>query len=224
MIAAARQARPRGLKTDALVAAVDFAWGGDDNNKIRFAEGLDAWSISPIEIPGRETARPERMIQALAEILTKGWTVSSGGQKRVAMLFGDGSGICTEVFAGLYTLGITNVMAVNWSGIARNEKIHRNIKAQLMAGLRDQLVAGLGIDDNEDLAQDMRELMAVNFLPLQFEKKEMLKKRLGRSTDDLDALVMLNYMPVVLPEVQKARAGWKNPPKRPKVRVGSWMG
>lgn len=209
LIENARKARPRGVSTDALVAAVDFAWGGEDNNKIRFREGLDAWSIPTIEVPGRETARPEKMIQVLADVMTRSWPVSSGGApKRVAMLFGDGSGICTEVFAGLYSLGITNVMSVNWSGVARNEKIHRNIKAQLMAGLRDLMLAGLGIDDSEDLAQDMRDLMAVNFLPLQFEKKELMKKRLGRSTDDMDALAMLNYMPVMLPAVQQAAAGW----------------
>ena len=210
LIAAARLARPRGVRTDALVAAVDFAWGGDDNNTLRFMEGLDAWSHKPVTVPGRETARPEKMIQVLAEQMTKMHVCTSGGSKRIAMLFGDGSGICTEVFAGLYTLGITNVMAVNWSGVPRNEKIHKNIKAQLMSGTRDLLLAGLGIDDSEDLAQDMREIMAVNFLPLQFEKKEMLKKRLGRSTDDLDALVMLGYMPVMLPAAQQEAAGWKN--------------
>lgn len=217
LIQAARLARPRGVATDALVASVDFAWGGDDNNKIRFREGLDAWSIKPIEVPGRETARPERMIQVLAEVMTKNWPVTSGGTKRVAMLFGDGSGICTEVFAGLHSLGITTVMAVNWSGEPRNEKVHKNIKAQLMSNTRDLLLKGLGIDDSEDLAQDMRELLAVNFLPLQFEKKEMLKKRLGRSTDDLDALAMLDYMPVVLPDAQRAAAGWQNRNQTPYV-------
>lgn len=215
LISEARKTRPRGLATDALVASVDFAWGGDDNNKVRFAEGLDAWSIKPIEVPGRETARPEKMIQVLADAMTRNWTVTSGGTKRIAMLFGDGSGICTEVFKGLYTLGITNVMAVNWSGIPRDERIFRNIKAQIMSDLRDALIAGLGIDDSEDLAMDMRELMAVNFLPLQFEKKELIKKRLGRSTDDLDALAMLRYMPVVLPKVQQEAAGWATRNQKP---------
>jgi hypothetical protein len=215
LIEAAQKARPRGVKTDALVAAVDFAWGGDDNNKVKFAEGLDAWSIPSVTVPGRETARPEKMIQILAEIMTKSFPVTSGGTKRVAMLFGDGSGICTEVFAGLYTLGITNTMAVNWSGVPRDAKVHRNIKAQLMSGLRDLMLAGLGVDASDDLAQDMRELLAVNFLPLQFEKKELMKKRLGRSTDDLDALAMLNYMPVMLPATQQAMAGWQHRNQKP---------
>lgn len=210
LIQDARKARPRGVKTDALVAAIDFAWGGDDNNNLSFAEGLDMWSIKPIIVPGRETARPEKMIQVLAEQMTKVHPVTSGGYKRIAMLFGDGSGICTEVFAGLYSLGITNVMAVNWSGEPRNDKIDKNIKAQLMRGFRDALLAGAGIEDDEDLAQDMRELLAVNFLPLQFEKKELMKKRLGRSTDGLDSKAMLRYMPVVLPEAQRAAAGWQN--------------
>lgn len=215
LIEAAQLARPRGVKTDALVAAVDFAWGGDDNNKVKFQEGLDAWSIPSVTVPGRETARPEKMIQVLAEIMTKNYPVTSGGTKRVAMLFGDGSGICTEVFAGLHTLGITNTMALNWSGVPRDAKVHRNIKAQLMSGLRDLMLAGLGIDASDELAQDMRELLAVNFLPLQFEKKELMKKRLGRSTDDLDALAMLNYMPVMLPATQQAMAGWQNRNQKP---------
>lgn len=209
LIQDARKARPRGVRNDALVAAVDFAWGGDDNNNVAFGEGLDLWSIKPIVIPGRETARPEKMIQVLADVMTKQWPVTSDGFKRVAMLFGDGSGICTEVFAGLYSLGITNTMAVNWSGEARDPRIHKNIKAQLMAGFRDLLISGAGIEDDEDLAQDMRELLAVNFLPLQFEKKELMKKRLGRSTDGLDSKAMLRYMPVMLPDVQQEAAGWQ---------------
>lgn len=214
LIGGARKARPRGVRTDALVSAVDFAWGGDDNNNIAFMEGLDAHTNKPMIIPGRETARPEKMIQVLAEVMTKNWPVSSGGTKRIAMLFGDGSGICTEVFKGLYTLGITNVMAVNWSGVPRDDKIFKNIKAQIMSDLRDAMLRGLGIDDNEELAQDMREMLAVNFLPLQFEKKEMMKKRLGRSTDGLDALAMLHYMRVMLPAAQQEAAGWKNRDER----------
>ncbi len=221
LISEARKARPRGLPTDALVGAVDFAWGGDDDNSISLAEGLDAWSINEkyakeLIIPGRETARPEKMIQVLADVMTRQWPCTSGGSKRIAMLFGDGSGICTEVFAGLSTLGITNVMAVNWSGVPRDDRIHKNIKAQIMAGLRERMVAGLGIPDNEDLATDMRDLVAVNFLPLQFEKKELMKKRRkannirdGKSSDRLDSLAMLNYMPVMLPATQMEAAGWQ---------------
>jgi hypothetical protein len=215
LIASGRAARPRGTSKDALVAAVDFAWGGDDNNNIAFGEGLDMWSIKPIIIPGRETARPEKMIQVLAEVMTREWPCTSGANKRVAMLFGDGSGICTEVFAGLYTLGITNVMAVNWSGVPRDQRIHKNIKAQLMSAFRDALLDGAGVGDDEDLAQDMRELVCVNFLPLQFEKKEFLKKRLGRSTDGLDSKAMLRYMPVMLPAIQQEAAGWRNVNTKP---------
>ncbi len=231
VIDSARLARPRGVATDALLAAVDFAWGGDDDNTVTFGEGLDTWSIKPITVPGRETARPEKMIQVLADVMTRNWTVTSGGTKRVAMLFGDGSGICTEVFAGLYSLGITNVMAVNWAGVPRNEAIDKNIKAQIMRGLREAMLNGLGIPDDDDLIADMRDLVPIKFLPLQFEKKELMKKRRvkdrvrgGKSSDRLDSLAMLNYMPVVLPDVQREAAGWKKQPKRPQPRVGSWMG
>lgn len=222
LIESSRKARPRGVQTDALVAAWDAAWGGDDDNTVTFGEGKDAWSINPIIVPGRETARPERMIQVLADVMTKEWPCSSGGRKRVAMLFGDGSGICTEVFAGLYSLGITNTMSVNWSGNPRNEKIDKNIKAQIMRGLRDAMLAGIGVSDDDDLAEDMRDLVAVNFLPLQFEKKELMKKRRqkdrvrgGKSSDRLDSLAMLTYMPVVLPAVQQAAAGWQNRNQKP---------
>lgn len=231
LIEAGQKSRPRGVETDALVGAWDAAWGGDDDNTVSLGEGLDAWSHKPIIVPGRETARPERMIQVLADVMTRNWPCSSGVSKRVAMLFGDGSGICTEVFAGLASLGITNTFAVNWSGNPRNDKIDKNIKAQIMRGLRDLLLAGLGIPDDDDLSEDMRDLVAVNFLPLQFEKKELMKKRRkkdrvrgGKSSDRLDSLAMLYYMPVMLPEAQMAAAGWKKQPKRPMSKVGSWMG
>lgn len=223
-VAEARKRRPGALMTDALVAGWDAAWGGDDDNCIRFRCGLDAWSIPRVIVPGRDTQRPEAMVHILAEIMTKEYVVR-GRRLHVSMLFGDGSGICTEVFAGLYQLGIRNVMAVNWAGNPRYEKLHKNIKAQMMAGLRDLFKDGLGIDDSDDLAEDIRELIAVNFVPLQFEKKEKMKERRGKSSDDLDALAMTCYMPVMLPDVQQQRAGLQSKQSKPRVNpAASYMG
>src|ERR1019366_2518615 len=83
------QKRPaRSLPDDPLVAGVDFAWGGADDNVIRFRKGLDASSIPPIKIKGLVTRDPAVMVGRLNDVLTKNYN-----GERVATLFFDSAGI-----------------------------------------------------------------------------------------------------------------------------------
>jgi hypothetical protein len=50
---------------------VDFAWGGEDDNVIRFRKGLDARSIPPIKVKGEHTRDAAVMVGKLADVLTK---------------------------------------------------------------------------------------------------------------------------------------------------------
>jgi hypothetical protein len=212
-----------------LVAAADFAWGGEDENSVSFRHGLDGFAIPRIMVPGDQTDKPERMIAVLSDVLTREWLCADGVKRRVAMLFGDGSGICFQVFAGLRAMGFGEVIAaVDWAGHPLDPSIDRNMKASMMRGMKEWMQQGGGIPDVEELPEEMRDIIAVNYMPLQFEDKKLMKKRrkaagIKPSTDWLDSFIGTFAAPVVLPDVQREAAGWKTPPKKARVSAG-WMG
>lgn len=195
LIQKAQKARNRGTATDALIATCDFAWGGDDDNCVRFRHGLDMWSIPAIKIPGEKTREPEFMIGVLAEVLSKDWLIGTRRLK-VSMLFTDGSGISSRVVTKLRELGHRNIIEVNWAAHSMNPKKWKNVKAMMIERFLELLQNGGSIDNSKELAQDMRAILPISYVPLQFEDKKQMKKRLMRSTDDLDALAMSTYMPV----------------------------
>lgn len=204
LIRDAQRARPQVLDDEPLIAACDFAWGGDDSNKIRFRCGLDMWSVPAISVPGEQTRQPEVMIGKLAEVLTKPWLIGGGNKgptagpgrhKKVSMLFCDSAGIAGPVVTRLRQMGFTNVIEVNF-GAHSTDPSCKNVRAMMIKRLKEALQSGAGIDPSASFADDMRHIQVVNYVPLQFEEKKLLKKRLGRSTDDLDAAAMTYYMPV----------------------------
>ena len=67
---AAQARRPVVLGDEPLVAGVDMAWGGDDNNVVRFRRGLDAYSFPPIRLLGEMTRGPAVMVNLLSEVLS----------------------------------------------------------------------------------------------------------------------------------------------------------
>src|SRR5208282_5835086 len=88
------------LSTDPLVAGVDFAWGGSDDNVVRFRRGLDARSIKPIKVKGEFTRDAAVMVGKIAEVLDGTYD----GEK-VAMMFFDSAGIASSVYSGVRALG-----------------------------------------------------------------------------------------------------------------------
>ena len=54
-----------------LICGVDFAWGGMDNNVVRFRRGKDGRSIPPIKVLGEFTRDPTIMTVKLSEILSQ---------------------------------------------------------------------------------------------------------------------------------------------------------
>lgn len=208
LIQAARTRKTLGISDDPLIAGCDFAWGGDDPNTIRFRHGLDMWSIPPIKIPGEQTREPQVMIGKLAEVLTKLWPVGVGNRRmKVTQLFCDSAGIAGPVVIRLRQLGFTNVVECNFAAHSINPK-YKNVRAMMIGELKSTLQQGGAIDTSKELSDDLRHIQVVNYVPLQFEEKKLLKKRLGRSTDDLDALALTHYMPVVLPSVQRQALGY----------------
>lgn len=177
------------MADEPLIAGVDFAWGGDDSNCIRFRCGLDAKSIPPIHIPGEFTRKPEVMVTKLSEILSKTYN-----GRKVSMLFTDSAGIAGPVTMRLRLLGFQNIIDVNFNGHSPEIK-YKNARSYMWGKMREWLERGM-IDKSKDLFNDLTAPEVLKHVPLLLERKEDIIKRIGKSTDDGDALALTFYMEV----------------------------
>ena len=203
LIQSARNRKTLGISDDPLIAGCDFSWGGEDANVVRFRHGLDGWSIPVIKVQGEFTREPQVMIGQLAEVLSKEWNVGGIGRKmKVTQLFCDSAGIAGPVVIRLRQLGFTNVVECNFGAHSIDPRF-KNVRSMMIGRVKEWLQAGGAIDHSKELGEDLRFIQVVNFLPLRFEEKKLLKKRLGRSTDDLDALALTFYQRVQLASVSR---------------------
>lgn len=190
------------FQDEPLVAGVDFAWGGSDDNVVRFRRGLDARSIPPVRVKGEFTRDPSVMTTRLAEVLTKDY----GGQ-RVQMLFLDSAGIAGPIARRLRNLGHTNVQEVNFGADSPDVKF-RYFRDYMWGQMKDWLSVG-AIDKHPELEAD---LVGPGTRPdprqrVWLESKEDMKKRGVDSPDDGDALALTFAAPVV-----KVKTQMKVPP------------
>ncbi len=187
------------LSTDPIVAGVDFAWGGSDDNVIRFRRGLDARSIPPIKVKGQFTRDPAVMVGKISDVLSKTYD----GEK-VAMVFFDSAGIASSVYSGVRSLGFEDrIMLVNFG--ADSPKPHCAYWRDFMWDeMKKWMMTGGGIDKDHDLAADLQKPILVHdrLQRVKLESKEDMKKRLAKmgfesaSPDDGDALALTFAAPV----------------------------
>lgn len=198
-IAQKRKAMP--LPSDPLLTGVDFAWGGADDNVIRFRKGADARSIPPIRVKGEFTRDPAVMVGQLADVLDRSWN----GEK-VAMMFVDGSGVggnAGAVVAGVRALGHKNIVEINF-GHDAIDSLHYSYRRDEMWGkMKAWLRESGAIDSDPGLAADLAKPMLVgDGQRVKLESKDVMKKRLQKlgvdsaSPDDADALALTFAMPV----------------------------
>lgn len=197
------QQRPvRSLSDDPLIAGVDFAFGGADDNVVRFRKGNDARSIPSIKVKGEFTRDPAVMSGKLADVLSKTYN-----NEKVAMMFVDGSGVggnAGAVVARVRALGYQNVVEVNF-GHDAIDSIHYVYRRDEMWGkMKDWLRDSGAIDKDPGLASDLSKPMLVSDIKqrVKLESKELMKKRLAKlgmdstSPDDGDALALTFAAPV----------------------------
>jgi hypothetical protein len=179
------------LPDEPLVAGADLAWGGSDDNVIRFRRGLDARSIPPIRIKGEFTRDPAVLTNRLADVLTKEYN-----GRKVAMLFLDSAGIAGAIGPRLRDLGHRNVQEVNFGSDSPNNK-RRFMRDHMWAEMKDWLLVG-AIDSHHELEADLTGpgLRPDNKQRIWLESKETMKKRGVDSPDDGDALALTFAAPV----------------------------
>lgn len=175
-----------------LLAGVDFAWGGSDDNVIRFRRGIDARSIPSIRIKGEFTRDSGVMTNRLADVLTADY----GGGRRVHTMFVDSSGIAGRVVQNLRDMGHRNVIEVNFGAFSPNPK-RRFMRDHIWAEMKDWLATGC-IDKHPELETDLTApgLKPDNQQRIWLEDKETMKKRGVDSPDDGDALALTFAAPV----------------------------
>ena len=173
------------LPDEPLVAGADLAWGGGDDNVIRFRRGLDGRSIPPIRIKGEFTRDPAVLTNRLADVLSRDYEGA-----KVAMLFLDSAGIAGAIGSRLRQLGHTNVQEVNFGSDSPNNK-RRFMRDHMWAEMKDWLLVG-AIDNHHELEADLTGpgLRPDNKQRIWLESKETMKKRGVDSPDDGDALAL----------------------------------
>lgn len=206
---------PRSMFDDPLIAGCDFAWGGDDNNTVRFRKGADARSIPPIYVPGELTRKPDVMVQVLSEVLSKTYSIGPWSGK-VAMLFMDSAGIAGPVAMRLRELNFKNLIEVNFMGHSADVK-YKNTRAMMIGRAKEWLSNG-SIDRSSGLQEDCQAIKVLKHVPLLLIPKEEIIKEIGHSTDDLDALALTFYAPVKPVSVEEERAR----KRRANSDVGAW--
>lgn len=220
LITAAQTRIATSLPDDALVAGVDFAWGGHDDNEIRFRKGYDARCVPPIRVKGEFTRDPAVMTGKLADVLTRTYIIN-GKPEKLAMLFFDSAGIAAPVEARLRALNHKNIMIVNFG--AQSPDIHyAYVRDFLWGKMKEWLQYGAIDPKDRGLAEDLAKPILVSDPKqrVKLEPKDVMKRRLAKlglnadSPDSGDSLGLTFYMPV-LP---------KQPPKKsgPPRHISAW--
>lgn len=192
----------RSVHDDPLIAGGDFAWGGADDNVIRFRKGNDARSIPPVKVKGEFTRDPAVMSGKIADVLSRSYN-----NEKVAMMFVDGSGVggnAGAVVARVRALGFKNIIEVNFGHDAIDQAHYAYRRDEMWGKMKDWLRDGGAIDTDPGLAADLAKPMLVSDLKqrIKLESKEVMKKRLKKlgsnsdSPDDGDALALTFALPV----------------------------
>lgn len=198
----AQKRPPVVMPDDPIIAGCDLSWGGEDVNTIRFRRGFDAKTITPIRIPGELTRTPDVMATKLAEVLQRRF---ENGRK-VEMLFIDAAGIAGPVVRRLRDLGYANVQEVNFGAHALDEKYFL-MRSYMWGQMKEWLQQGGAIDSAAELSEDLTApgYSLTRDTKVLLEPKQEIRKRIGHSTDDGDALALTFAAPVVSESVRRAK-------------------
>lgn len=172
----------------AHVVGLDPARGGDTSTFIH-RQGRVAWGIERIDV--RDTMA---VAGHAARMLTD--------DKTIRMMFIDIGGLGAGIYDRLVELGFGDrVTAVNFGGKANDDRKYFNKRAEMWGDMGewvcDEITPSIPDDDqlHGDLTSASRDKYSSNG-QLKLIEKEKIKKELGRSPDDGDALALTFAEPV----------------------------
>jgi hypothetical protein len=199
------------MPDEPLVVGCDLAWGGGDDNVIRFRRGNDARSIPPIRVKGEFTRDPAVLTTRLAEVLT---TLYEG--RKVHTLFLDSAGIAGPIGQRLRMLGHRNVQEVNFGADSPDAQC-RFMRDYMWQKMKEWLAAG-AIDGSAELESDLvgPGVRSDQQQRVWLEDKRSMRNRGLDSPDDADALALTFASPVRATSTVKAPSMVR--------RIGTWMG
>lgn len=172
-----------------VIISCDPAWEGADELVIGMRQGLMYRVLERIKVNDNDHVVGSK-IQSYEDTLSA---------DAVFIDFGFGTGI----------VSFGRTLGRNWIGVWANGKSARkdcvNKRAEMLANLKDWLIAGGSFEDNDILEE---ELIALEKLPdegnrIKFPKKSVMAKLLGRSPNDMDALGLTFAYPVNKKEANK---------------------
>lgn len=204
----AQQRKAVCLPDDPLIAGVDFAWGGPDDNVVRFRKGYDATCIKPIKVRGAVTRDPAIMTHKLAEILGNTYVIN-GQAEKVDMMFLDSAGIAAPVESRLRQAGHQNIIIVNYGADSPDPKC-AYMRDYIWNEMEKWLAYG-AIGKDVQLAEDLAKPLLVSDKKqrVKLESKEEMIARLKKlgitsgSPDDGDALACTFAMKVARKKVAR---------------------
>jgi hypothetical protein len=190
----AREAQQRTVENDpgaALIMGVDIARFGDDSSVVRFRQGRDARSIRPVRWRGASLVESANKIAAL---------IDKFKPDAVCIDQGMGSGVIDILRSRRY-----KVHEVAF-GSKSSSPEWGNKRVEMYALMRDWLV-GAAIDLSEELFEDITKVRYQyqgSGDKIILESKDELKKRIGRSPDEGDALALTFAVPIARRDLRAA--------------------
>lgn len=180
-----RHLTPNQYKFAPVIIGCDPAWTGNDELVIYMRQGLYSKILSVIE----KNDNDFEIAQHLCTLQDK--------YKADAVNIDAGYG--TGIISAGRTLGRSNWNLVWFSGKALDKGCF-NKRAEIIRDTRDWLKQGGSIEDDKGLIEELRSIETVPRADgkIQIESKDKIKKRIGISTNKLDALALtfsVNVMP-----------------------------
>lgn len=183
----AQRRKPEGQEELPIIGGLDVARYGPDNSVLCLRQGRDAAS------------RPWPRTQGQSTVALARWAFEQYMRNNLAAMVVDTGGVGGGVFDQLEAMDL-NVYAVDFSNTPDNDSQERylNKRAEMYGRARTWIKKG-GCLPPDDKAADGKGLSAQLTAPtytyqgdvkLQLESKKDLKRRLGISPDDADALVI----------------------------------
>lgn len=179
---ALREIRREVYGTSARVMGVDVARYGDDGSVISRRQGLQAFPL----IKKKKMGNME-----LADLVA--YHIADFNPTTVNIDAGRGEGVIDR----LRQMGYSNIMEINSASSPRDQH-YENKRAEMWDEGRKWMEAGGAIPNDELLKADIT--APIYFInrrgKMQLELKEDIKKRIGRSPDTADALMLTFAVPV----------------------------